>query len=690
MKQLSLVIWSLLLLVILNGCNLDGLDFNKLSTETSLSPEIVAPVAKANITVWDLLKSVNQGPTDITKDPGTGLVRIVYKQNDLFKYKVSDFLSFPPLQSFTSGDKELGVISPGNISVSRNITLSELAGTLAGGLETITAYDGMTVPFPANSYPGPAAVFNVEQSNEYTSITLSGGNLEVTLENKLKVPVTLTGSLYDSGNNQKITDFTFSNIAANGTSVKTVSLSGIRLSNKVEFRILTFETSGSTLPVNINLKDYIKLTFGLKDLKISNGNLMVKSQVLQGFSGILNFVFPEPDMKAYAMVLKSGKMIIKTTNKSKLSGAMNFTLNEIKMNGVPVSANIPFDGSSTSIDLTGAVVNFATDPTQLYNRIPYSYSLQLANSIGYVDYSSTDILKMDITLDKLAYQSIHGDFGKRQVQIDPGSFNMNLDMLNKITGNFKLVNPMLEMIIHNSIGMPASVNMNFNGSNKEGKTEALNPPAFDVPFPGSTDSGTVTKSIICDKQNSNVVNFIALPPTGQISYGGKIDFNKGNEVTLANPNFIVSDSNLAVDLALNLPMELQISNLSFKDTSAISGSDYDKIESVDLILNSTNGIPLDVEMQLFFIDTISKTQLGLSKKVKILKAAELDAKGAIVPVKSSQTFSLDQSEMGSLRKANGIVFSGTVNSPSGGTGVASILSDSKIDLNVVIKTKVNL
>jgi hypothetical protein len=137
-------------------------------------------------------------------------------------------------------------------------------------------------------------------------------------------------------------------------------------------------------------------------------------------------------------------------------------------------------------------------------------------------------------------------------------------------------------------------------------------------------------------------------------------------------------------------MELQISNLSIKDTSAISGSDYDKIESVDLILNSTNGIPLDVEMQLFFIDTISKAQLGSSKKVKILKAAEVDATGAIIPVKSSQTFSLDQSEMGNLRKANGIVYSGTVNSPSGGTGVASILSDSKIDLNVVIKTKVNL
>ena len=46
--------------------------------------------------------------------------------------------------------------------------------------------------------------------------------------------------------------------------------------------------------------------------------------------------------------------------------------------------------------------------------------------------------------------------------------------------------------------------------------------------------------------------------------------------------------------------------------------------------------------------------------------------------------------MKNLRKANGIVFSGTISSPSGGTGVASLYSDSMLELNLVMKSKINL
>lgn len=688
MKRFPFVFWIVLLLFLVNSCNLDSLDFNRLSKEVNLNPTFVVPVAKANISVGDLLKSANQGDV-ITTDPVTGIVKIVYKQNNLFEYKVRDLLNFPSLQSFSSRDKEMGEISPGNISVSRNITLSDLASSLGGGLESIVPYNGMTVPFPAFTFPGPAAQFGMEGSTDYTSITLNGGSIGINLENKLKVPITMTGSLFDIVYNRKIIDFTFTNIPVNGTSTKSINLTGTQLSNQVEFRMSTFETPGSATAVNINLDDYFKLTFDMKDLKISSGNLSIKAQTLEGKSDFFDFVFPEAEMKAYSMVLKSGSMNIKTTNSSKLTGEINFTLNEIKKNGVAITASIPLSGNATSIDLTGAVINFASDPAQLYNRIPYTFSLQLYDSNGYIDYKSTDAVRMDIDLNNLQFKSIQGDFGKRLIQIDPGNFDMNVDVLSKIDGGFKLVNPKLELILHNSIGMPGSINLNFTASNKEGKTASLDPPVFDIPVPASLQAGTKTQSVVFNNTNSNIVNFIALPPTGSISYSGKVDFNKDTPVTLQNPNFLDVDAAFTIDMAMELPLELQINNLAFKDTSAITGSDFEKLESADLIVNSTNGIPLDIDLQLFFIDTISKNQFGSSKKTKMLTAAQVTS-GVITPVKASQTFSLDKTEMVNLRKANGIVFSGTVSSPSGGEGVATILSDSKLELNVVIKAKVNL
>lgn len=687
MKKIPFIISLVLLLSILNSCNLNNLDFNKLSSELNLNPGLVAPVAKANVSVWDLIQSANKGNQNaITKDPN-GLIKIIYKQNDLFSYNVRDFLKFPGSQNFTSGDKVLGNISPDNVSVSKNITLNDMVGMMNGTMDGLIALNGKTMPFPAISVAGLSSPFNFTPVTDFTSITLSNGMLEIVFENNMKMPLSVTGKLFDVGNNKKIADYSFTNIAPGKSAKTSTNIAGMTLSNQIDSRMESFTTPGSGAPVLINLADYFKMTFNLTNLGISQGNLMIKNPLtVSGSPGQpFAFDFPnEPSLKAFGAVLKSGSILVKSTNKSNLTGSVNFTLNEVKKNGTPVKASIPLNGTATTIDLAGAVINFATDPLVPYNRIPYTYSLTVNATNGFVAFSSTDLIRMDVTLSNLQFQSISGDFGKRTIQIDPGVFNLNVDMLDKINGTFTLANPQLALIIRNSIGMPASVNLNFNASNKDGKTAALNPPVFDIPVPASLTSGIATKSVVFDKTNSNIVNFIALPPTSKVSYSGKADFNQSAlAVTPQNPNFLDVDATFAIDMSMELPMQLQIANLAFRDTSSITGSDYKKLESADLIVNATNEIPLNVDLQLIFIDQ-AKKQIGVSQKSTILKAGDKAAASV-----SEKIFSLTQSDMINLRKANAIVFVGTVSSPSDGAGVATILADSKLDLNVVIKAKVN-
>jgi hypothetical protein len=684
MKKIPLFIWMLLCLFLMNSCNLDNLDFSTLSKEANLNPTLVAPLAKANITGWNLLRSANK-----EKDP-SGLVKLIYRQTDIVKYKVSDFVNLPSQQSFPSIEKELGDISPEDISVSRDITLSELINTLDNGLEVIKPYSGQTVPFPAYSFLGPEAKFDLVQITDFTSVFVSGGNLNITLENKLQVPVTIKGSLFDVGFNRKIADFTFADVIPGGSSKKSVSLAGLQISNQVEFRMLTFETNGSSTPVNINLKDFLRISFELQNLAISNGNILVKSQVLEGSSGAFAFVFPEPEVKAFSAALKSGKLNIKTTNSSKLKGNISISLNEIKRNGIAIKANIPLNGNTTSVDLAFSDVNFSSDPAVPYNRIPYSYKIQVENSDSYIDYSSTDAIKLDITLTNLEFRNVLGDFGNRNVVFDPGTFMV--DIFDKINGTLKVSNPTLSLILHNSIGMPAEVNLAMSASNKSGQTVSLqrNPPGFSIPVPADILAGTSTEVVEFNKQNSNIINFMALPPNGNISYSGSVDFNKNNVVTALHPNFFDDKAALSIDVAMDLPLELQINTLTFNDTSGITGTDFDKFENAELVINAKNEIPLDVEMQLFFVDTISKKQYGTSKKTRILSAAQVNNTGDYIPIESSQVFSLEKSDLENLRKSNGIVFRGTVISPAGENSVVTILSDSKIDMNVVIKSKLNL
>jgi hypothetical protein len=297
---------------------------------------------------------------------------------------------------------------------------------------------------------------------------------------------------------------------------------------------------------------------------------------------------------------------------------------------------------------------------------------------------------MEISLTDFEFQSVYGDFGTRKLQIDPGNFE--LEVLNRLGGDFKVANPKLSLIMHNSVGMAAEVKMNMSATSKKGNTDSLirNPASFNIPVPADITSPIVTGTVDYTKQNSNIVEFIALPPNSKIDYSGEINFNKGNVVTLLNPNFITAESTFSADMALELPMELQINTLSFSDTTAISGKDFDKVESAELLINVKNGIPLDMDMQLVFIDTIAKIQLGSSKRTQILSAAKIDASGEYIPVESSHTFVLDPNEIESLRKANAVVFSGRVISPLGENQVISILSTSRIELKTVIKSKLNL
>ncbi|HEY3371899.1 MAG TPA: hypothetical protein VGK10_13675 [Prolixibacteraceae bacterium] len=694
MKNLLTLPWAFLLLLLFNGCNLDEIDLkNKLSKETNLNPELAIPLARANVTVWDLMQAADKDNEEgMTKD-SNGLIKIVYHQKDLFKYQGRDLIQFPIKQSFSSGDKVVGDILPADIDISTTITLGKLVDKLKGALDEIIPFNGMNFPFPPKSVSNMDAHFSLNAIPDFTTITLSKGTVEITMVNELKVPVTIDGSLFDVGYNRAITDFTFTNMAANETKTISASLAGKQLSNQLEFRMMSFSTPGSATPVLINLADFLKLSFHLTDLGVSNGHLMIsKSQPVKGSEGVFEFVFPQPDLKAFSGVLNKGSVSIESGNNSQMTGTIHFTLSEIKKNGVPVEVSIPLGGTSTTIDLTGAVINFSSDPVFPFNRIPYVYTLVVNSTPGYIDYSSTDVIKMDVSLNDIEFKSFTGDFGKQSVAIDPGKFNMKVDLLNKIEGMFKLANPSLVLSIHNSIGIPASVSLNLKGANKLGQSVDIlrNPNAFDLPVPATIDQGIVTGNIIYNKLNSNIVDFISLPPTGEMDYDGLIDFNKINPVTAQNPNFMDMDATLAIDLGLDLPLELEINQLGFKDTTSITGSDFKDVQSADLIINALNGIPLDIDLQLLFVDTIFKKQFGASKMTRVLSAAKVNASGEITSVQSSQTFTLDKTEMEYLHQANGLVLSGSVSSPDSGSTVAPIYSDSEIKLNVAIKIKVNL
>jgi len=683
MKRIIKPIASILTLFLINSCNLENLDFKNLSDEMNLNPTLALPIATADITGWDLFQSPN-------KEKGeNGLVNLVYYEKDIIRYNVKDLLNFPSQQTFPAVVRTVGEISPGDLFKIRDIKLTELSEKLEG-LKGLEMLNGKMSPFPPLQYFGPEVPFDLGEINDFTSITLKDGIMDLGLENKLKVPVTVKGSIYDIGNSVKIYEFTFSDIAPNTTSKTSVSLAGRQVSNEVVILIESFQTPGSILPVLINMDDYLRMTFDLKDMKVISGNVMINSQMVEGGRGFINCDFPELNMKVFSGSLKKGTLKIRAVNPSKLTGNINLSLDEMRKAGSVVQASIPLNGNYTFIDLSATEINFASDLSNPFNRLRYSYNVMLDNSTDYINFNSNSSLKIEISLNDFEFQTLFGDFGNQKLQIDPGHIKM--DVFNRLGGEFKIANPKLSLMLHNSFGMTAGVNLKMNAISKTGATLELvsNPPTFNVPCPADIYSSVISDSVVYTRQNSNISEFISLPPNNRVEYQGEITFNEGKVITASNPNFISLESSFWADMKLVLPMELQINNLSFSDTTAISGKNFDKVESAELLINVTNEIPLDMDMQLFFVDTIANIQLGSSKRTQILTAGKIDASGNYLPVETTNTFTLDPNEIISLRKANAIVFSGRIISPLGKDKVISILSTSRMQVKSVIKPKLNL
>lgn len=679
----------LISLFLASSCNLDNFDFNKLSEDINISPEMVMPMAKANITVWDIIESVNDENDTLLKTGDKDIIKIVYTEEGIYKYQVRDFINLPDHKEFNSGNKEIGNIKLNTFSKERGVSISQLQDKLTGAIDNIT---NGAQQLPALSYDPISIEYNVEGIDKFENVDFAKGELIISLKNNFQTHyITVEASLIDKASNTTIKDVVFSNIMPNNLSSNVkVSLDNRSFSNQLSFRITKLIVHQNNFVEMIDLAtDIFLFKMSFNNLEVKSGRVKVETQRIENFSGSFDFNFDD-GVEVYEAGLKGGGLEISSVNHSPLSGTLNITFPEIKKMGAPIVVSIPFTGQSSKQNLSNALINLSSDLNNSFNKVPYTYSIDLNASNGFINYNANDYVRLDVNLSMLEFKTVKGNFGKKQVKIDDGSFNMDMEFLDKIAGDFRLANPKLQLILTNGIGVPAQVTANFVAQNKSGKTVSLDPAPFIVTTPASLNSPAVKQTVSFDKTNSNIVEFVALPPSGNVSYSGNIDFNASNTVTLANPNFFDLDASLQIDLGVDLPFELQVNNLTFEDTVKMDSGDLDKIKSAELIVNAVNEIPLDIDVQLFFVDTISGQQYSSSAKSKLLNAAQISDAGVITATNSSNTISLSETELSGLKKANGIIIKGSISSPASGTKTAVIYSKSKLNINVALKTKLDL
>ncbi len=261
-----------------------------------------------------------------------------------------------------------------------------------------------------------------------------------------------------------------------------------------------------------------------------------------------------------------------------------------------------------------------------------------------------------------------------------------MGFLNKISGSLEFSNPQLVLHYQNNFGIPIKAKLNFKAIKKDSeKSQNLNYDSVAFKYP-KTAGQTVNDSIEVNKDNSSIVDFLALLPD-TINYSGGFITNPDGLAT----NFISQNDVFSASADIKIPFSFKTPGISFADTVgfvSISPNDL-PANSGSIIASVSNGFPFDISIGLIFPDSITGKTLRVLN-LGTIHSANLNSMGAIkAPAISVIKVTIPAGFINDIQKANKLIVNVTVATFNHGTVPVQIFSDDKVKVTLGIRANIN-
>ncbi len=349
------------------------------------------------------------------------------------------------------------------------------------------------------------------------------------------------------------------------------------------------------------------------------------------------------------------------------------TLNNVKENGAVISKVL--SGPSGAITLTDAVFDFTATPNSL------DYTLELEVPVGAMVNSSQ--LQISFTFENITFTEIVGKINEKTFSIDPGSFDMNVDFWDKFEGNFAFTTPRVGLIVEKTgLEFPFDMAMDFTAYDGEGGSAhaSLSSPqkSGDTLWYGAAD----------------IANLLSLPPKDRIDYAGDVTLNPGGTGEI----LVRHDGTATVSAIIEIPLELQVDDLTFNDTIDVGKIDQDivdKILEAQLRILTENHIPLELgNGDLILLDEGYNPIDAIEVDSSFIKAPVVNAMGEVTaPQMSTCRIKLSRENIDNLVRTEYFLLSVTASTAknSGGAQVpVKIKPDATLKLSVGVEAKLDI
>lgn len=407
-------------------------------------------------------------------------------------------------------------------------------------------------------------------------------------------------------------------------------------------------------------------------------------------TGVLNIQFPTvlefggEDMEIDSVLMRVSAFTSKIGSDFQHDVKVNIKVEGITKNGafLDVTYDLPYNGSVSEIkknvDLSGYQFDLTKSGDKEFSQAVATFDITITEKPGN-PITTTDELRFNLDFLYNEYEWLFGYLG--EVNISPNEPDtMVLDIFASSntnggsSGTFYLENPKIKVIIGNSYGLPIKAHVDeFSTYSDRFGTTSLNglPDPIKVPNVTKADMGKILRdSFYLDKNNSNIQALLSNVPESFIYGAGFIINPPGSKVR----NFILYNSQIRFTVDIDIPLFGSADGFVLEKKQPFSldfDDDVADLESATLRLYLENEFPVDVGVQIYFLDTLGKVLDSLIQPSQLLLTSPVvGPNGKIIsPTSKTMDFVLDQKRINSIKNATDIKIRGTLNTYKPGSGL---------------------
>ncbi len=364
-------------------------------------------------------------------------------------------------------------------------------------------------------------------------------------------------------------------------------------------------------------------------------------------------------------------------------------LNSFDSNNQPFSGQVSLDQPSQT-DLAGGRIEFDNEA----NFFMVEYTITISGN-GNPD-NAPYTLNFINTMEDIRFDLAKGYID--QINFPIGNITIPINFFkNAKVGSVLFEDPSIDFTMLNSFGAEIDVNIiEFYATTINDETIVIHGDGVDSPWraasPDSHEEPKEKSIVVLDPDNTNLFEITEQSPV-ELYYNVRGLTNPDG--TMLATNWIKHDSNLSINMEMNLPLWGRIDYLLMQDTTTMAlGNMPDELEWIELKMNIANGFPLDLFLNVILLDDNNQHLDTLFNALpRLFKAAEVDPATSIVtePGQSTLIELIDDAKTRNLRKATKLVIEASLNTYNPESGITvKILDSYELGLELGLRAKTSL